>query len=989
MSSSPESVDKKAEAAAAEAPRPASSAKQAPPPPPPFKPARTSRNADKAKTDSTKRSSASASPGSAPAVGSVPTELESGTLKPANAVAEAVQPAEARPPSAKPPKVSDVIIGKYSGKQPLQFALWAHYMTYGSSVLSVLLGIFAIAWTKPYFFNCKVDDKYIFADYIKDPASGICNATYTGSNGELAYACCDDTFEPTLRGNAPLGILYILYGIGWLIAENETWGVGLWYPTDIPTYKWRISIFGIVHMIVGIAGCFAYSTVLAGVFWISTGIVSSIASWRKEAGDGGREARAAAAASAAAAPDRPRSVAEGEEDAAGDSIWRKLNPFACLVRARNEDKLVVYTWIGLYICANVILYIVTLHKWIQQVDGLKQGLLEGTLNIDCDTPRCSLDRNAIRYGPLSDFAPWAKGFGNLLNFNCALIIVPVTKLVLQKVNNIAESTSLSGSIFAKLVGAPLTKFLPVHKNLEFHKIISGVVFVSTIGHIFFHLMNLLYSNNVTMERFKDWGWKGTDLFTGAIATLAMFFMYSAAPDVVRRAKYEIFFWNHMWLFVFLIALLLHGPVFFIWALPPFTLYLIEKYLERKRGNEPFLITRVEWIEPVLALYFRPKHKDAFEFKEGQYLMINCPAISKNEWHPFTISSAVDDLNNTSRIELATGADVVPVPRPKNLPASAKWDKYCRASIDPRAVHPDDLLDKHETVYNDYISLHIKVHGLTDIVARSWTRKFKEYLQSLNPQAPFPFYFTRRDARGDIRCGKLIGPEGLPIIRIDGPYSAPAEHYMSYRSTMVVGAGIGLTPCTSILTALTKYRWKKNYTPEILHLYWVVRQSELDAFQWFVHMLTELQYELKKGREAGQIAQRYYCEINVYVTGVAKQPKAVPPLKRPSSLAIGAILPSFSADELYAGMMNPSVSSKDQVQQSKNKTATNRYQDVFVWNGRPMWDDIFQEVKANRQHASIGVFFCGTPAIGKDLSHMCKKYSNAKEDCIFSLHKENF
>ena len=32
------------------------------------------------------------------------------------------------------------------------------------------------------------------------------------------------------------------------------------------------------------------------------------------------------------------------------------------------------------------------------------------------------------------------------------------------------------------------------------------------------------------------------------------------------------------------------------------------------------------------------------------------------------------------------------------------------------------------------------------------------------------------------------------------------------------------------------------------------------------MLTEVSYELKKGKETGQIEEHYYCEINIYVTG---------------------------------------------------------------------------------------------------------------------------
>ena len=69
--------------------------------------------------------------------------------------------------------------------------------------------------------------------------------------------------------------------------------------------------------------------------------------------------------------------------------------------------------------------------------------------------------------------------------------------------------------------------------------------------------------------------------------------------------------------------------------------------------------------------------------------------------------------------------------------------------------------------------------------------------------------------------------------------------------------------------------------------------------------------------------------------------------------------------------------------------------ISVWNGRPMWDDIFADIKHvnGDDHTDIGVCFCGNPAIGGDLKAMCEKYSAEKKDTekrvLFSLHKENF
>ena len=50
-------------------------------------------------------------------------------------------------------------------------------------------------------------------------------------------------------------------------------------------------------------------------------------------------------------------------------------------------------------------------------------------------------------------------------------------------------------------------------------------------------------------------------------------------------------------------------------------------------------------------------------------------------------------------------------------------------------------------------------------------------------------------------------------------------------------------------------------------------------------------------------------------------------------------------------------------------AENRLQDIWIWNGRPNWDEIFAEMLKSRQHSDIGVCFCGAPVIGADLASM--------------------
>ena len=146
-------------------------------------------------------------------------------------------------------------------------------------------------------------------------------------------------------------------------------------------------------------------------------------------------------------------------------------------------------------------------------------------------------------------------------------------------------------------------------------------------------------------------------------------------------------------------------------------------------------------------------------------------------------------------------------------------------------------------------------------------------------------------------------------------------------------------------------------------------------------------------QRAQIGPQYYCEINIYITGVGKEKVKAEPLRTKENTYTGArTKPSFLASNLYAAMLNPVESSKKQVDiqnGSGSRNASNRMQDVWVWNGRPNWDSIFKQNKRQRQHESIGVCFCGAPVIGKDLLKNCQKYSSKEEDIVFDLMKENF
>ena len=147
-------------------------------------------------------------------------------------------------------------------------------------------------------------------------------------------------------------------------------------------------------------------------------------------------------------------------------------------------------------------------------------------------------------------------------------------------------------------------------------------------------------------------------FTGGLLLLVMVIIYPAAHDKVKRSHYETFWYAHHFFILWFLLLLLHGPVFYLWAL--FTILplavdrLVRVFL---RGGRRVALARVYfWGKPgrpdVITLQFDNAFDDRgvkpVEYTEGHYLYLCCPAVETSaswrlqEWHPFTISSAPDE-----------------------------------------------------------------------------------------------------------------------------------------------------------------------------------------------------------------------------------------------------------------------------------------------------------------------------------------------------------
>ena len=895
-------------------------------------------------------------------------------------------------------------------KGTLKYALLGHYMSVGTNLMCVVLGVFSLYWDKhSTVYACvlpggtSIHSKYIGT--YNSINELVCSTSY-----DAGYVCCDPYGDGDGDGIIPMtnngiGILYIIYGIVNIMIIENTNIYGLRYPKESYSYQYRVSPTAIMQFSVGVAGLFDVSLLLAGSCLIITSIVYQYTVYIGEYTDKVLYDTDDLVLKMIPSDWSLESVCsllydniakvcivvqrECESWLSWCSIISSyLNVYSHIRYIYHHDLIVFTVWVAIVLVANAILFSYTLFEWQNTIDEQADGLIGGTLDISS-----ALNREIIRYGPLSVYIPWAKAFGSTLNMNCALIFFTTLPCLCEHIVHmqLALNSMITPNSIA-LLAVPLTSYLPLKQMFAFHNVYAALIFICTWGHAICHYSNIISSNNATMVYVSKWGWVGTSYFTGSILVIAMLIIYCGALSSLMEVTHHM-----MWIFI--IILMLHSKYYFIWSLFPISLYLAERAWKRLRPTKPMAITSVDIISSFLVIKVIPVIKNDFTFKEGSYVYVNCPSISKSEWYPFPISSAIGDLKGTTkRIELLTGERVISSPRPTDLPHDCKWNKYIKESQDVSVLSSMDpmapvFIDKHETGYDEFMSLHINTNVTTDTKEGLWISRLTRYLESVDAGATtdtlLPRHFYSLNDRNDIEVGVQFNADNVPIIRIDGPYLSFAENYTSYNTLMLIADtsdhGKGLVTCSSILSSLLNYRWKNTKGPNIIHCYWTVEQNQIQDYMWFLHAITDLSFEFKSLLESNPAAETY-LEINIYVLkedgGNIRKADSSINRARPYNDLTG--YPIFNVNSLFNLMIDPTETSNDQIEKMKKDSPTNRLQDLWVWEGGPKWNLIFAEVDTNRIDKAVCVMNTSKDSdVNLELKKEMTKYT--KVDSEFHLH----
>ncbi|TVU49898.1 hypothetical protein EJB05_01239, partial [Eragrostis curvula] len=281
----------------------------------------------------------------------------------------------------------------------------------------------------------------------------------------------------------------------------------------------------------------------------------------------------------------------------------------------------------------------------------------------------------------------AKGGAETLKFNMALILLPVCRNTITWLRN----------------HSPAGRAVPLDDSIGFHKVVAAGIAVGAGLHIASHLTcdfpRLLHATDAEyaplagyfgMTRPPNYWWfvKGTEGWTGLTMLALMAVAFTLAMPWFRRGRvqqlleplperlkklteplikrlpgFNAFWYSHHAFVVVYALLIVHGQSLYLthkwkkkstwmYLAVPMLLYAGERLTRVLRSRvRPVKILEVT-VYPTKCLTLHFSKPDGFRYKSGQYIFVNCSAVSPFEWHPFSITSAPQDSYVTVHIRTA-------------------------------------------------------------------------------------------------------------------------------------------------------------------------------------------------------------------------------------------------------------------------------------------------------------------------------------------------
>ncbi|KAJ1913769.1 hypothetical protein H4219_005069 [Mycoemilia scoparia] len=405
----------------------------------------------------------------------------------------------------------------------------------------------------------------------------------------------------------------------------------------------------------------------------------------------------------------------------------------------------------------------------------------------------------------------------------------------------------------------LPRVITFEKNVHAHKVAAYTLLFWTICHVaayYYNYISYVVDQNKHPEKHEGeekytiaglllgryYGW------TGHVILLFYISMFVTSIIIVRRRYFELFYYVHQLHIPITVLLFIHGksrefPKFLV---APLAIYVVDRLYRLVRGYVGHTNITTVIQHPSNVYEIRIKKRWFRPTRPGQYIRINCPTIAPLQWHPFTLTSAPEEEMIThikvvgtwsNELAKALGCDFNIT---KSLSKLSLNDMYDTDAIyNPQYTSTDYVEEESGGRYKTSVKITVpRLSGFEESAKKKGVfSRCKGFVKSIREveeggikrsntvlsTAKTDFKPTTFDDDSDTFTDVVI-----PKIFVDGSYEAPAENIFNYKVTIMIGAGIGVTPFASVLRSI---RYKLRQTPDKLkmqkvYFIWVCRDEVL-------------------------------------------------------------------------------------------------------------------------------------------------------------------
>ncbi|KAF2125433.1 hypothetical protein P153DRAFT_300187 [Dothidotthia symphoricarpi CBS 119687] len=174
-----------------------------------------------------------------------------------------------------------------------------------------------------------------------------------------------------------------------------------------------------------------------------------------------------------------------------------------------------------------------------------------------------------------------------------------------------------------------------------------------------HAVAVVLGKHAVPRRYVDYirtvpGWTG-------LTALGCFYLLSMmSMPRIRKWSYEVFQLGHLLMFPIIGLMIAHGtagllqwPMFGYWLAVPTLFVIFERTWRVILGFRPIVADLKLLDDETVVISVDVPHTRPWDYKAGQYVFVQVPQISRWQWHPFTVSTCI---NNTMQVHIKADGD---------------------------------------------------------------------------------------------------------------------------------------------------------------------------------------------------------------------------------------------------------------------------------------------------------------------------------------------